>query len=197
MKITIEVSARHMHISKHDLEELFGPDYQLTPVKDLSQPGQFASKELVNLVGPKGNIDGVRILGPEREQTQIEISETDCFNLGIKPIVRLSGNLEGTSGVALEGPHGVTAIEEGVIVAERHIHMHTSDAKKLGLKNGDRVMVDIDGIRDLLFENIPLRVSDDYATRLHLDTDEANAAFVQNGDQGELIIDRKKWTDKE
>lgn len=196
MKIIIEVSARHIHIEKNHVERLFGKGHKLTPIKDLSQPGQFAAKETVTLSGPKGEMKNVRILGPERNQTQVEISETDCFKLGIKPAVRLSGDLLGTSGVVMKGPLGEVELKEGVIVAERHVHMSQKDADKIKVKNGDRVMVDIDGIRDLLYENIPVRVSEKFETRLHLDTDEANAAFIQSGDTGELIINQKKWTGK-
>lgn len=196
MKIHIEVSARHIHLSKTDVLRLFGENYQFQPIKDLSQPGQYAAKETVTLVGPKSKIEGVRILGPERDQTQVEISETDCFKLGVQPMVRLSGDLKGTPGIKIEGPAGSVELKEGVIVAERHIHMSTADAKALGLENGSRVMVDIDGIRDLLYENVPVRVSDKYFTRMHLDTDEGNAAYVQTGETGELIVDRKKWTEK-
>lgn len=195
MKIIIEVSARHTHLKRDHVEKLFGEEHQHTPIKDLSQPGQFAAKEAVTVVGPKGEIEGVRILGPEREETQVEVSETDCFKLGIKPVVRISGDIKGTPGATLKGPKGEVELSEGVIVAERHIHMSDKDAEKLGLKTGDRVMVDIDGVRDLLFENTVVRVSDEFETRLHLDTDEANAAFVKNGDEGTLIIDKKKWTE--
>jgi len=189
MKIPIEVSARHIHLSKPHAEILFGPDHKFKILKELSQPGQFACVETVKIVGPKGEIDNVRYLGPFRERTQVEISETDARKLGIDPPLRLSGDLEGSAGVKVIGPKGAVDLKEGVIIALRHIHMDTKTAEKLGLKNLDKVKVDINGIRDLIFENVTVRVRDDFKLSMHLDTDEANAAGIDEKNHfGELII---------
>jgi len=128
------VSNRHVHLSREDLDLLFGKGYALTPTKDLGQPGQFACKEMVTIVGPKGSIENVRILGPERKDTQIEISLTDAFKLGVMPPVRDSGDIEGTPGITIIGPNGKLEKEKGVIIAKRHVHMHPSDAEKFGVK---------------------------------------------------------------
>ncbi|HOL03101.1 MAG TPA: phosphate propanoyltransferase [Fervidobacterium sp.] len=177
------VSNRHVHLSREDLDLLFGKGYTLTPTKDLGQPGQFACKEMVTIVGPKGSIENVRILGPERKDTQIEISLTDAFKLGIMPPVRDSGDIEGTPGITIIGPNGKLEKEKGVIIAKRHVHMRPSDAEKFGVKDKDIVKVIVEnGDRKLIFDDVLIRVSEKFALEFHVDTDEANAALLKTGD---------------
>ena len=181
--IVVGVSNRHVHLSKEDLEVLFGKGYQLTPVKDLRQPGQFAAKETVTIVGPKGAIENVRVLGPIRKETQVEISRTDAFKLGLNPPVRDSGDLDGTPGIVIVGPAGVVVKNKGVILAKRHIHMHPKDAQHYGVKDKDIVRVIVEkGERRLIFDDVLVRVREDFALEFHVDTDEANAAMLNNGD---------------
>ena len=186
--IVAGVSNRHVHLSREDVEILFGEGYQLTPIKDLGQPGQFACQETVIIVGPKGAIEKVRVLGPERKETQIEISLTDAFKLGVRPPVRDSGDLDGTPGIVIVGPKGSVIKEKGVIIAKRHIHMHTSDAEKYGVKDKDivKVLVEKEG-RRLIFDDVLIRVSEKYALEFHVDTDEANAALLKTGDTVYII----------
>ncbi len=181
-EVPVRISGRHIHISQSDLEQLYGPGYKLTKYKDLAQPGQFAARETVTVVGPEGVIEDVRILGPVRDRTQVEISGTDGYHLGVDPPVRDSGNLEGTPGIVLVGPFGAVTLREGVILAATHIHMNPEDADKLGLKNGDRVQVLVDGERDIIFNQVLVRVDKNYITEMHVDTDEANAAVIEDGD---------------
>jgi len=177
------VSNRHVHLSREDLDLLFGKGYTLTPTKDLGQPGQFACKEMVTIVGPKGSIENVRILGPERKDTQIEISLTDAFKLGIMPPVRDSGDIEGTPGITIIGPNGKLEKEKGVIIAKRHVHMRPSDAEKFGVKDKDIVKVIVEnGDRKLIFDDVLIRVSEKFALEFHVDSDEANAALLKTGD---------------
>lgn len=185
-QVPVGVSARHIHLSQEHIEILFGQGYELKELKPLSQPGQFAAQETVAVVGPKGRFDKVRILGPARGSTQIEVSRTDTFALGIAAPVRESGNIAGTPGAKVIGPAGEVDLEEGVIVAARHIHFHTSDASKWGIQDKDLLRVKVNGERPLIFENVIARVSDSFALDMHIDTDEANAAGVNNG--GEAII---------
>ena len=186
--IPVGVSAHHVHLTQEHLEELFGPGHELAPTAPLSQPEQFAAEEQVSLIGPKGRIDRVRVLGPVRSKTQVEISRTEEFRLGIHAPVRMSGDLAGTPGVVLEGPAGQVRLEEGIICAQRHIHMTPEDALRLGLRDGDEVSVrtEGDGGREVIFGDITVRVSPKYKLELHLDTDEANAAHVLTGDVGYL-----------
>jgi putative phosphotransacetylase len=189
MIISIEISAHHVHLSKEDAEKLFGAGFELTKYKNLSQIGQFAANEEVKLVGPKGELKNVRILGPYRKETQVEVSETEARQLGITPPVRESGSLEGTPGVKIVGPKGEIDLKRGVISALRHIHLDPVTAKKLGVKNGDRVKVDTGGTRDLLFENVLVRIDESFRPNMHIDTDEANAAGIdQNNKTGEIIV---------
>jgi len=181
-KIPIGVSNRHVHLSAHDLEILFGREAKLTKFKDLSQPGQYACEEKVTLIGPQGVIDTVRILGPTRKQTQVEISVSDCFKLGVKAPIRDSGDLGGSAGLTLVGPAGSITISEGCIIAARHIHMHPSDAEYFGIKDGDRVDVECYGPRGVVFCEVLTRVSENYSLEMHVDMDEANAASLRNGD---------------
>ena len=184
--IPIGVSAHHIHLSQEHLEALFGQEYNLTPHAPLAQPGQFASEELLSLVGPRGRIDRVRVLGPVRNKTQVEISRTEEYRLGIDAPVRMSGDLGGSPGLILEGPQGQVRLQEGVICAQRHIHMTPEDALRFGLRDGDVVSIRVEGERSVVFGDVAIRVSPKFELEMHLDTDEANAAQVSNGDSGYL-----------
>jgi putative phosphotransacetylase len=186
-QVPVGVSARHIHLTQEHIELLFGQGHQLGVMKDLSQPGQFAADETVAVIGPKGKFDKIRILGPARKGSQLEISRTDAFSLGVKPPVRESGNTSGTPGVKVVGPAGELDLEEGVIVAARHIHFHTSDAEKWGIRDKQLLKVRVHGERPLVFEDVIARVSDSYALDFHIDTDEANAAGTKTGDLAEII----------
>ncbi|KUO51780.1 MAG: phosphate propanoyltransferase [Desulfitibacter sp. BRH_c19] len=185
--IPIGISNRHVHLSQGDLEALFGKNVNLRIFKELSQPGQYACVETVTLVGPKGVIEKVRVLGPTRDKTQVEISLSDCFKLGVQAPIRDSGKLQGSVGLTLVGPAGAVTINEGTMIAARHIHMHTSDALKLGVKDGDKVNVKTSGQRVMVFLEVLVRVSDKYKLEMHVDIDEANAASLKNGDTVQLI----------
>lgn len=178
--IPIGISNRHIHISVEDLEVLYGKGASLTKMKDLKQPGQFACQETVTIKGPKGNFERVRILGPTRPETQIEISVSDAFKLGVKPLIRESGQLENTPGIEIIGPKGKVVKEHGTIVALRHIHMPTGIAEELNVKDKEYVSVEVDGIRGSVLKNVLIRVSDSYALEMHLDMDEANSCFLNN-----------------
>lgn len=193
LSIPVGVSNRHVHLSPEDVEKLFGVGYQLTPQRPLSQPGQFAAKETVTLLGPKGNIQGVRILGPARGVSQVEISKTDGFTLGIHPPIRVSGSLEGTPGVTLIGPQGFVVLASGVIVAKCHVHMSDEDARTSGVQDGDSLMLQMRGERALIFPDVTVRVSPRYALDFHIDLDEANAANLSTGDQVHLIGKNGRW----
>ncbi|MGI6037934.1 MAG: phosphate propanoyltransferase [Limnochordia bacterium] len=187
-RIPVGISNRHLHLSQEDLETLFGKGYELTVLKDLSQTGQYAAEETVTLVGPKGVIQRVRVLGPTRSQTQVEISLTDSFALGVKPPVRDSGDVENSPGIAIVGPVGCVQLEKGVIIAKRHIHMTSAEAAEFGVQDKDIVKVAVtEGDRALVFDQVLVRVRDDFVLELHLDTDEANAAGLRNGQLVELI----------
>lgn len=181
-EVPVRISGRHIHISQEDLNQLYGQGYQLTKYRDLDQPGQFAAKETLTVVGPRGVIEDVRVLGPLRSNTQVEISGTDGYHLGIDPPVRDSGDLSGTPGIVLVGPVGAVTLKQGVILAATHIHMSIQDAAGFNLKNGDRVQVLVDGERDLIFNDVLVRVDRNFITEMHLDTDEANAAVIADGD---------------
>ena len=189
MKNTLPVglSNKHIHVSQKDLDILFGEGYELTKFKDLSQPGQYACEEKVDIVGPKGTLKGVRILGPVRSKTQFELSISDAFALGVKPIVRNSGDVAETPGAKIVGPKGEVEIHEGIIVAARHIHMHTSDAERFGVEDKDIVNVRVKGPRGLIFENVLVRAHEDFALEMHVDIEEGNACGLKNGDLVELI----------
>ena len=188
-KVPVGISNRHIHLSQENTDVLFGAGYTLTKTKDLSQPGQFACEETVTIIGPKGTISGVRILGPTREEAQLELSATDTFKVGIKPPVRDSGKLEGTPGIEIEGPKGCVQIDHGVIIAARHIHMTPDDAAKYSLKDGDHVRVSVPGLRGGVFEHVLVRVNASYALDMHIDTDEGNAFSIVNGQQLEVLLD--------
>lgn len=174
-KIPVGVSNRHVHLSQEDLEALFGKGYQLTKMKDLSQKGQYACKETITLCGPKGAIEKVRILGPVRKATQVEILAADCFKLGIKAEAKMSGDLAGTPGVTMVGTKGSVQTREGLIIAQRHIHMTPSDADRLGVSDGETVMIQVDGIRGGSLGNVAIRVTEASGLECHIDTEEANA----------------------
>ncbi len=186
-KIKLEVSARHIHLSTEHLNKLFGKDYQLQPQHRISQPGQFAAREKVVIIGPKGRLD-VRIIGPTRSETQIELSITDCLKLGIKPVLRLSGDLKNTPGCLILGPKGRISLKQGVIVAERHLHIAPEEAKLLKLKAGDIISLAVTGPRSLTFHQVVVRsrVGVDKMSFM-LDTDEANAAGVKGGEVVKLV----------
>ncbi len=187
MKILVETSARHLHVSQQDLETLFGEGHQLTPKKELSQPDQFASEERVTLVGPRGEMK-LTILGPTRNSTQVEISMTDARTLGLKPPVRESGDTADSAGCKLVGPAGEVELKEGVIIAKRHIHATPQDAEKLGVKDKDvvQVMVESNG-RQLVFGDTIVRVHPNYALAMHIDTDESNAAGAAGEVYGTIV----------
>lgn len=186
-QVPIGVSARHIHLSVEHIEQLFGKGYELKVLKELSQPGQFAAAETVAIIGPKGKFDKVRILGPARGNTQLEVSRTDAFTLGLNPPVRESGHIEGTPGCKIIGPAGEIEIQKGVIVAARHIHFHIDDAQRWGIADKQLLTVKVEGERPLIFEQVIARVSDQYALDMHIDTDEANAAGVKTGDQAVIL----------
>ena len=179
-------SNRHIHLCRKDVEQLFGEQYKLNPVRALSQPGQFACSEMLTVCGPKGKIEKVRVLGPERPDTQIEISVTDSFRLGIKAVVRMSGDLTGTPGARLIGPQGSVELEQGVIVSARHLHLSAEQAAAYALKDGETVRLRYGGERSTLFENVVVRAGDGHEMEVHLDTDEANATMLKNGDYMEI-----------
>ncbi|MCE5168139.1 phosphate propanoyltransferase [Paenibacillus profundus] len=185
--VPVGVSARHIHLTQEHVEALFGPGYQLTEFKPLSQPGQFAANETVEVIGPKGSFNKVRILGPARPASQLEISRTDSFAIGVKAPVRESGDINGTPGILVKGPAGEVELQDGVIVAARHIHFHTSDAEKYGIQDKQKLRVAVGGERGVVFDNVVARVSANFALDMHIDTDEANAAGVKNGDTAEII----------
>ena len=185
--IPVNMSNRHIHVTKEHLEILFGEGHELTNIKDLSQPGQYACDERVDIVGPKSTLKGVRILGPVRPDTQVEISMFDARTMGVEGRVRASGNIKGTPGCTIVGPKGKVELKEGVIVAARHIHLHTSDSERFGLKDRDVVKVRIGDERALVLENVIVRVHPTYAMDMHIDIEEGNAAGIQNGVLGEII----------
>jgi putative phosphotransacetylase len=186
-QLPIALSNRHIHLSQKDLDILFGEGYELTKFKDLSQPGQYACEEKVDVIGPKKAIKGVRILGPVRPETQFEISVADAFTLGVDAVIRNSGDIDGTPGAKLVGPKGEVELDKGLIVAARHIHMHTTDGEEYGVKDKDLVSVKVNGPRGLVFDNVLVRVHPTYALEMHVDVEEGNAAGIKNGDLVEII----------
>jgi len=178
--IPVGVSNRHLHLSQADQDVLFGAGYQMTPIKDLSQPGQFACKEMVTICGPKGAIEKVRVLGPVRNKTQVEILTGDGFKLGVSAPARQSGDLEGTPGITIVGPKGSVQINEGLIVAQRHIHMTLEDAAAYGVHDGQIVDIEIEGPRGGTYANVIVRANNTSALECHLDTEEANAMSINS-----------------
>ena len=183
--VKLEASGRHVHVTKQQALTLFG--HSLTPKRELSQPGQFLANERVKVIGPKGEFDNVAVLGPERKEAQVEISLTDGRVLGIDPPVRLSGKVDNTPSVTLVGPNGQVTIPQGVMAAQRHIHMTPEDAKRMGVQDKQVVRLQTYTNRPVVFEDVVVRVSPDFQTRVHLDYDEANACGFQNGDLGRIL----------
>lgn len=186
-KIPIGVSARHVHLAQAEVEQLFGENYQLTPKFELSQPGQFAAEETVVIAGPKGSIERVRILGPARSLSQVEVSWTDAMKLGLKPPLRISGDIQGSSPVTLIGPKGSVVLNEGLIIAQAHIHMSPADSARFNVVDGQSVQIKVEGIRPIILSNVVIRVSERYRLEMHIDTDEANAGLIQQGTLAEIV----------
>ncbi|MCO5385507.1 MAG: phosphate propanoyltransferase [Desulfosporosinus sp.] len=186
-KIPVAISNRHVHLSQEDMSRLFGANHRFKVFKNLSQPGQFAYEEKVTLVGPKGVLENVRILGPARTKTQVEISVSDGIKLGINAPIRDSGELAQSASLTLVGPAGSTTLPEGTIIAARHIHMHPEDATRFGVKDKDRINVKAPGARGLVYSEMLVRVSDKYKLEMHIDIDEANAAYLKNNDSVEIV----------
>ena len=186
-KFLVEISARHVHLCQKTVDALFGEGHQLTPIKDLSQPGQFACEEKVTVIGPRGKLS-CRILGPTRKEDQIEVSLTEARQLGIEALIRESGHLENTNGCTVEGPCGSVELAKGVIAAKRHIHMEPKDGEYYGVNNGDIVAVRIQTPeRSIVFDDTVVRISENYRLAMHIDTDEANAAGLKGNGEGEII----------
>ncbi len=190
MDIKIGVSARHVHLTKGDLEYLFGKNYELTPLKILTQKDTY-SKETISIKTNKGQFDNVRIIGPVRDYTQIEISKTDSYFLGLNPPVRASGNIKGSESITLVNGDRELYKEEGCIIADRHIHLNYDEAKKYGLVNGQKVKVKISGEKGGILDNVSIKINDRYTMELHIDLDDANAHLVNNQDEGEIIINER------
>ena len=187
MKVTVGVSNRHVHLKLEDLKILFGANFELEKQKDLTQPGQFASTSFVTLKTVKGTIEKVRVLGPIRNYTQVEISKTDAFKLGLNPPVRNSGDLNGSESITIIGPNGELTIDEGCIIASRHIHILPEQIKQYNLEGRETVSVRLFGDKGGIIDNVYLKPSDEAFFELHLDTDDANAHFVKNGDIAEIL----------
>ena len=186
--IPVGISNRHIHLCREHVDILFGKGYQLTKLKDLSQPGQFACKEQLTIIGPSMKaIEGVRVLGPERKSSPVEISRTDSFTLKLKPPVRESGDIKGSAPVTIIGPKGIVTLSEGCIIANRHIHMSVDEGKHFGVTDGEYVDVELAGERKSLFYDVQIRVHKDFRLEMHIDTDDANAAGVGNGFKAKLI----------
>lgn len=185
--VPVEASGRHIHLSQADLDKLFGKGYQLTKKKDISQPGQFLCEERVTLVGPRGEISNVAVLGPVRKETQIELSITDCRMLGVKPVVNMSGNLEGAETVTVINGERTLEAKSAVIVAKNHVHMTPEDAKAYGVMDGQLINIRVGSERPVVFENVPVRVSDTAKLAFHIDFDEANACGYSDGMTGAII----------
>lgn len=188
LTVPVEVSARHVHLCREDMDALFGPGSQLTYVRDLSQPGQFLSQERVDVVGAKRTLSGVAILGPLRPQSQVEVSMTDCYTLGTVGPVRESGHVEDTPGLKLVGPKGEVTLKQGLIVAKRHLHMTPEDAARLGVEDKQIVEVRVDTVRPVVFCDVVVRVHPNFKLAMHIDTDEANAALIgRDGCEGTIV----------
>lgn len=186
--VPVGVSNRHIHLNREDADILFGKGYELNPLKDLSQPGQFACKETLTIVGPSLRpIENVRVLGPLRSASQVEISRTDSYTLKVKPPVRESGKIAGSAPITIIGPKGVVTLKEGCIIANRHIHMSLEDGERFGVKDNDYVTVDAEGERRTRFFDVQVRVSDKFRLEMHLDTDDANAAALGNGSRVKIV----------
>jgi len=185
--VEIEVSARHVHLTQEHVEFLFGPGTFLEPVRPLSQPGQFLASQRVTLIGPKGRKERTAVLGPVRKATQVELSKSDCVDLGVDAPVRESGDLEGSGAIIIEGPRGTLELKQGVIIAHNHIHVTASDSVLLDLHDKDRVSVEVLSERPLTFNDVIIRVSPEFSCKMHIDFDEANAAAVKGFTLGRII----------
>ena len=191
LTIPVGISNRHIHLSREDLDTLFGAGYELTPIKDLSQPGQYACKEQLTIIGPSMRpIEGVRVLGPIRKESQVEISVTDSFVLKVKPPVRESGSLAGSAPITIIGPKGIVTLKQGCIIANRHIHMSPADGARFGVKDGDYITVDaFSGTKRTRWFDVQVRVSDKFCLEMHVDTDDANAVGFKNGSTVTMVKD--------
>lgn len=187
VKILVEVSARHIHLSVKDLEALFGIGYKLKKRKDLTLPGDFSAEEILTISNKGRKIENVRVVGPSRSKTQVELSTSDALYLGIEPRVRVSKDLDKTPGIDIIGPKGGIKITEGTIVPKRHIHCNQKEAEELGLKDKEDVSIKVLGERGLIFDNVEVRIDENYKLVMHLDTDEGNAAGINKTGEGELI----------
>ena len=189
-EVPVGVSNRHIHLSTKDVETLFGAGYELTPIKELSQPGQYACKETLTIIGPSLRpIENVRVLGPVRGASQVEISKTDSYTLKVKPPVRESGKIAGSSPITIVGPKGVVTLSEGCIIANRHIHMSLEDGARFGVKDNDYVTVDVEGTRRTRWYDVQVRVHKDFRLEMHVDTDDANAVGIGNGCKVKVVKD--------
>ena len=185
--VPVGVSNRHIHLTQGDVEKLFGTGYTLTPLKDLSQPGQYACKETLTIVGPSMRpIENVRVLGPVRKKSQVEISATDSYVLKLKPPVRESGHLDGSAPIRIIGPKGVVELSEGCIIANRHIHMSLEDAKRYGVSDGDYVNVEVNSVKKAKWYGVQVRADASFRLEMHVDTDDANAVCIGNGSKVKL-----------
>ena len=184
--VQVEASGRHVHVTKAQALALFG--HPLTPKRPLSQPGQYLAQERVTVIGPKGKLEKVAVLGPERSEGQVEISLTDGKVLGIQPPVRQSGDVKDSPGAVVEGPMGQVTMNQGVIAAQRHIHLHPKDAEKFGVRDKQTVKLRVFSDRPLVFEDVTVRVREDFAAAVHLDYDEANACGFKQGDLGRILL---------
>ncbi len=186
--VPVGISNRHIHLSAADVETLFGKGYELTPFKDLSQPGQYACKEVLTIIGPSMRpIENVRVLGPVRRASQVEISATDSYVLKVKPPVRESGNVKDSAAIRIVGPRGIVELSEGCIIANRHIHMSPDDGKAFGVCDGDTVTVDVFGTRRTRWFDVQVRVHPDFRLEMHVDTDDANAVGIGNGAKVKIV----------
>ncbi|MGJ7045196.1 putative phosphotransacetylase [Thermoanaerobacterium thermosulfurigenes] len=191
LKIPVGVSARHVHLTKEHLEILFGKDYVLKKKKEL-MGGQFAAEECVTIIGFKLNaIEKVRVLGPLRDKTQVEISKTDAISLGLNPPIRESGDIKGSSPITIVGPKGAISLKEGCIIAKRHVHMSPEDSKRFNVKDDDIISVKVNGQRGGILENVQVRVDEKYTLEMHIDTDEANCMGLKSGDFVEIVRDNR------
>lgn len=185
--VPVSVSARHLHLSADHLEALFGKGYTLTKHKDISQPGQYACQEKLTVRGPRGSIEQVRVLGPLRKCTQVEVSRSDARKLGVSPPVRSSGDIIGSAAVTLIGPSGSVQLEEGCVIADRHIHMTPSDAVHYGVRNNQKVSVKVEGDKAGVMGEVTIRVHERYALDMHIDTDDANAFGIKGSEALRII----------
>ncbi|KYG92310.1 phosphate propanoyltransferase [Metasolibacillus sp. FSL K6-0083] len=185
--IPVAISARHIHVCEEDLQALFGPDATLTKDFDLSQPGQYAAKERISIEGPKGAIHNVRILGPVRPATQVEISQTDAVKLGLNPPLRQSGDIENSASIKISNGDKSITIKQGAIIAQAHIHMTEQDAQEFNVENNEVVTVEVESKRPITLRGVVVRVSKDFSLEMHIDTDEANAGFIEQQAKGTII----------